>query len=108
MAHIVALSGYNITIVAETIMLFFSFLPQYLAISGGSNRRYFVCHNDRSLMHGVARASIMVLLALTSRATGGLYCFLGAVFGGIFMVWQNPKILRFDTSFQLSFLVLWV
>jgi len=23
---------------------------------------------------------------------------------GFFMVWQNPKILRFDTSFQLSFL----
>src|SRR3989344_5086121 len=35
-AHIVALSGYNITIVAGTIMLFFSFLPQYLAISGGA------------------------------------------------------------------------
>src|SRR3989344_2830920 len=34
-AHIVALSGYNITIVAGTIMLFFSFFPPYLAISGG-------------------------------------------------------------------------
>ena len=33
-AHIVALSGYNITIVAETMMLFFSFLPQYLAKAG--------------------------------------------------------------------------
>ena len=103
-AHIVALSGYNITIVAETIMLFFSFLPQYLAISGGViGVILFAIMTGASAT--VLRASIMALLALTARATGRIYTVSWALFlAGFFMVWQNPKILRFDTSFQLSFL----
>lgn len=103
-AHIVALSGYNITIVAETIMLFFSFLPQYLAISGGVvGVILFAIMTGASAT--VLRASIMALLALTARATGRIYTVSWALFlAGFFMVLQNPKILRFDTSFQLSFL----
>src|SRR3989344_3259799 len=103
-AHIVALSGYNITIVAETIMLFFGFLPQYLAISGGViGVILFAIMTGASAT--VLRASIMALLALTARATGRIYTVSWALFlAGLFMVWQNPKILRFDTSFQLSFL----
>ena len=103
-AHIVALSGYNITIVAETIMLFFSFLPQYLAIGGGViGVILFAIMTGASAT--VLRASIMALLALTARATGRIYTVSWALFlAGFFMVLQNPKILRFDTSFQLSFL----
>jgi len=103
-AHIVALSGYNITIVAETIMLFFSFLPQYLAIGGGViGVILFAIMTGASAT--VLRASIMALLALTAKATGRIYTVSWALFlAGFFMVWQNPKILRFDTSFQLSFL----
>jgi len=103
-AHIVALSGYNITIVAETIMLFFSFLPQYLAISGGViGVILFAIMTGASAT--VLRASIMALLVLTAKATGRIYTVSWALFlAGFFMVWQNPKILRFDTSFQLSFL----
>src|SRR3989339_1591240 len=103
-AHIVALSGYNITIVAETIMLFFGFLPQYLAISGGGiGVILFAIMTGASAT--VLRASIMALLALTARATGRIYTVSWALFlAGFFMVLQNPKILRFDTSFQLSFL----
>src|SRR3989344_2085824 len=103
-AHIVALSGYNITIVAETIMLFFGFLPQYLAISGGViGVILFAVMTGASAT--VLRASIMALLVLTAKATGRIYTVSWALFlAGFFMVWQNPKILRFDTSFQLSFL----
>ena len=103
-AHVVALSGYNITIVAETIMLFFSFLPQYLAIGGGViGVILFAIMTGASAT--VLRASIMALLALTARATGRIYTVSWALFlAGFFMVLQNPKILRFDTSFQLSFL----
>ena len=106
-AHIVALSGYNITIVAETIMLFFSFLPQYLAIGGGvMGVILFAIMTGASAT--VLRASIMALLALTARATGRIYTVSWALFlAGFFMVLQNPKILRFDTSFQLSFWRLW-
>ena len=103
-AHIVALSGYNITIVAETIMLFLSFLPQYLAIGGGViGVILFAIMTGASAT--VLRASIMALLALTARATGRIYTVSWALFlAGFFMILQNPKILRFDTSFQLSFL----
>lgn len=103
-AHIVALSGYNITIVAETIMLFFSFLPQYLAIGGGViGVILFAIMTGASST--VLRASIMALLVLTAKATGRIYTVSWALFlAGFFMVLQNPKILRFDTSFQLSFL----
>lgn len=103
-AHIVALSGYNITIVSETIMMFFSFLPQYLAIGGGvAGVILFAIMTGASAT--VLRASIMALLALTARATGRIYTVSWALYlAGFFMVLQNPKILRFDTSFQLSFL----
>ena len=103
-AHIVALSGYNITIVAETIMLVLVFLPRYLAIGGGvTGVVLFAIMTGASAT--VLRASIMALLALTARATGRIYTVSWALFlAGFFMVWQNPKILRFDTSFQLSFL----
>jgi len=103
-AHIVALSGYNITIVAETIMLFFSFLPQYFAISGGViGIILFAIMTGASAT--VLRASIMALLVLMAKATGRVYTVSWALFlAGFFMILQNPKILRFDTSFQLSFL----
>lgn len=103
-AHIVALSGYNITIVAETIMLFLSFVPQYLAVGGGvAGVILFAVMTGASAT--VLRASIMALLALTAKATGRIYTVSWALFlAGFFMVLQNPKILRMDTSFQLSFL----
>lgn len=103
-AHIVALSGYNITIVAEAVMLFFSFLPRYLAIGGGATGVIlFAVMTGASAT--VLRASVMALLALAARSTGRIYAASWALFlAGFFMVLQNPKILRFDTSFHLSFL----
>ena len=77
-AHIVALSGYNITIVAETIMLF----SVFAAVSGdkrGSNGRDFVCHNDRGFGYCVARFHYG-FLALTARATGRIYTVSWALF----------------------------
>ncbi|RJQ30807.1 ComEC family competence protein [Candidatus Parcubacteria bacterium] len=103
-AHIVALSGYNIAIVAESVMLLFSFLPRYLAVGGGAlGIILFAIMTGSSAT--VLRASIMALFALTAKATGRIYTVSWALFlAGFFMVLQNPKILRFDTSFQLSFL----
>lgn len=103
-AHIVALSGYNITIVAETIMLVLSFLPRYLAIGGGViGIILFAVMTGASAT--VLRASIMALIGLSAKATGRIYTVSWALFlAGFFMILQNPKILRFDISFQLSFL----
>lgn len=102
--HIVVLSGYNLTIVAEAIMRFFSFAPRMtsLMLGGGSIVLF-------SIMTGagatVVRASIMALLALLARATGRIYeITLTLLFAGFVMLLYNPKILIFDPSFQLSFL----
>lgn len=102
--HIVALSGYNVTIVADYIMQVFSFLPRFLGIGFGAvGIVLFAIMTGASAT--VMRASIMALLVLTARATGRIYTVSWALFlAAFFMILQNPKILRFDASFQLSFL----
>jgi len=102
--HIVVLSGYNVTIIAYGIMQVFSFLPHFLGIGFGALG--IVCF---AVMAGasatVVRASLMAILVLLARATGRIYEITIALFAaGFLMILHNPKILRFDSSFQLSFL----
>lgn len=102
--HIVVLSGYNITIVAEAIMRFFSFLPRVAGMWLGVTSIVFF-----AVMTGagatIVRASIMALLVILARATGRTHDITIALFlAGFLMLLQNPKILMFDPSFQLSFL----
>jgi len=102
--HIVALSGYNVTIIAEWFMKVLYFLPQTLAIYGGILAIILFV-----LMTGGAstsiRAGIMAILVLIARATGRNYDVLrGLILAGIFMILLNPYVLYFDVSFQLSFI----
>mgnify|MGYP001564806732 CR=1 FL=1 len=102
--HIVVLSGYNVTIVADSIVKFFSFLPAlYGSILASSGIIFFA-----ALVGGgatVIRASIMALLVVFARYLGRVYDVTTAlVLAGFMMLVQNPKILVFDPSFQLSFL----
>ncbi|MCR4306430.1 MAG: ComEC family competence protein, partial [Candidatus Yonathbacteria bacterium] len=102
--HIVVLSGYNITIVAEAIMRFFSFLPRVAGMWLGVISIVFF-----AVMTGagatIVRASIMALLVILARATGRTHDITIALFlAGFLMLLHNPKILMFDPSFQLSFL----
>lgn len=102
--HIVALSGYNITIVAEWIMKLFAFLPLISSIAVGIVAIFLFI-----LMTGGAstavRAGIMATLALVARATGRNYDVGRAlVLAGVVMILFNPMILRYDVSFQLSFI----
>lgn len=103
--HIVVLSGYNITIVAESLMRFFSyFLRRRLASSLGILSIILF-----AVMTGagatVVRASIMASLVLVARLTGRNFDALRALFmAGFVMLLHNPKILLFDPSFQLSFM----
>ena len=102
--HVVVLSGYNVTIVASVIMQILRGLPLFVGMGFGILGILFF-----ALMTGasatVVRASIMAGLALLARATGRVYQMTIALLAaGIFMILQNPKILRFDASFQLSFL----
>ena len=103
-SHIVALSGYNITIVAVGIMSVLSFLPRTFSLSFG-----VLGILAFTIMTGgtatVVRASIMALLVLLAKGTHRKYDISRALLlAGVFMLIQNPKILVFDISFQLSFL----
>jgi len=101
--HIVALSGYNVTIVAEWFMKLFSFLPMNLGIGGGIFAILLFI-----LMTGASstaiRAGIMATLVLIARATGRNYDVARAlILAGVVMILINPFVLVYDVSFQLSF-----
>ncbi len=102
--HIVVLSGYNITIIAIFIEWLLSRLGKRtrLVIAAGAIFLF-------ALMVGasatVIRATVMALLALLARGIGRMYQVTRALLvAGVIMLLHNPKILVFDTSFQLSFL----
>ena len=100
--HIVALSGYNITIVAEWFMKLFAFLPKNLGIGMGMFAIFlFIIMTGASST--ALRAGIMATLVLVARATGRNYDVARAlVLAGVFMILLNPFILVYDISFQLS------
>ena len=102
--HIVALSGYNVTIVAEGVMkILGTFLAQTLSIIFG----IFVIILF-ILMAGASstaiRAGIMATIALFARMTGRTYdAGRALVVAGLLMVAYDPRVIT-DISFQLSFL----
>lgn len=102
--HIIALSGYNITIVAEWFMKLFVFLPQTFAIGAGIFSIFLFVLMTGASSTGV-RAGIMAVLALVARATGRTYDIGRALLlAATIMIIINPMILLYDVSFQLSFI----
>jgi competence protein ComEC len=102
--HIVVLSGYNVTIIAEAFIKVLSFLPR--AVGYGAGVIGIVLF---ALMAGgsttIIRASTMSLIALLGKLTGNRYSALRAlIIVGALMVLWNPLILRYDPSFHLSFM----
>lgn len=102
--HIVVLSGYNITIVADSIRRIFSFLPRNIGIGlGGLGIISFGV-----LVGGgatVVRSCIMAIIALFATFLRKDYDVGRALFiAGALMLVQNPLIFFYDPSFQLSFL----
>jgi competence protein ComEC len=102
--HIIALSGYNVTIIAEWIIDFFKFLPSVFAFYlGVLGIVLFVVMSG--LQATAIRAGIMAILALVARAYGKDYQVGRAlVLAGLLMVLFNPYVLVYDVSFQLSFI----
>lgn len=103
--HVVALSGFNVSILATVVMKILRvFFSQSTSIFfGGLTIIFFV------LMTGAQstaiRAGIMALVGLLARATGRTYDASRALFlAGFGMIAVSPKLLAFDVSFQLSFL----
>ncbi len=102
--HIIVLSGYNLTIVAEFIMASFSFLPMiFSTILGAAGVILFALMTGGSAT--IVRASIMALLVMLAKATGRVSQITRTLFmAGFLMLLYNPNILVFDPSFQLSFM----
>ncbi len=105
--HIVALSGYNVTIVAEWIMKLFSEVP-YVPKNFGIEMGIFAIFLFIIMTGGSStaiRAGIMATLVLIARATGRNYDVARAlILAGVFMIILNPFLLVYDVSFQLSFI----
>ncbi|OHA93419.1 MAG: hypothetical protein A3G99_00080 [Candidatus Zambryskibacteria bacterium RIFCSPLOWO2_12_FULL_39_23] len=103
-SHIVVLSGYNIAIVAESIMDFLKFLPKNFSFGAGAVGIILF-----TILSGggasATRAAIMVLVALFAKKMNRDYKasrVLGVTI--ILMLAPNPLLLVFDPSFQLSVL----
>ena len=103
-SHIVAISGYNITVIVTALgylvwligrrrgfWLSLIFILSFVVIAGGSA--------------SVIRAAAMGILLLISINAGRLYSASPAlIFSGAVMLFFNPKILYWDIGFQLSFM----
>jgi len=105
-SHIVALSGYNITIVGRFITTTLLFLTVPFTVSfwiATAGIILFVLLTGAAA--SVVRAGIMGILVLFAQKEGRPYHMTNAlVFAGAAMILHNPFILRFDAGFQLSFL----
>ncbi|OHA88621.1 MAG: hypothetical protein A3C70_03425 [Candidatus Zambryskibacteria bacterium RIFCSPHIGHO2_02_FULL_43_14] len=96
--HIVVLSGYNITIVAEFMRMVF----RNATFSIAGIILFVIMTGAQATVVRAALMVLVVILAKTSRRKfSAPRALLAAAF---FMLLQNPKILVFDPSFQLSFL----
>ncbi len=103
-SHIVVLSGYNIAIVAESIMNALKFLPKN--ISFGAGMVGIILFTILSGGGASAwRAAIMVLVALFAKKLNRDFKVSRALgFAIVLMLASNPTLLVFDPSFQLSVL----
>jgi len=104
--HIVALSGFNITIISSFII---SLLMLFLIRRGAAFWLSVLGIAAFTLMTGampsVVRAALMGILVLWAQRESRLYSITNAiVFAGALMIFINPKILRWDIGFQLSFM----
>jgi len=105
--HLVALSGYNIAVVINSLFLILGFLINrrqsvwicIIAVVG-----FVVMTGAES---SVVRAAIMAIILVIAERSSRIYSMRNAVVVTAFlMVMINPRILVFDIGFQLSFLAL--
>lgn len=112
--HLVAVSGYNISIVAIAIMAALNFLTVsrkwswIVAMAGIIFYTVFV-----GAPTSAVRAAIMGALLVIARHSGRVTHARNALaLAAGMMVLQNPRVLRWDLGFQLSFLatigIIWV
>lgn len=104
LVHVVVLSGYNISIVAEWVMKLFAALPRSVGFSSGAVVIILFAIATGGSATAV-RACIMALIAILARTMGRSAVALRSLgLAVIGMVLWNPLSLLFDPSFILSVL----
>ena len=102
--HIVVLSGFNITIVADALRRMLSRLPRVWGIIiGGIGMCLFgiLVGGGATVVRSCFMASISLIAQLIRR---DYHVARALIFAGLLMLAQNPLILLHDPSFKLSFL----
>lgn len=104
--HIVALSGYNVSIIAEEIRIICARIGLGLSTSFfGGIFGVIVFVLMTGAQSSAMRAGIMAVIMLIGRRTGHVYGSTRAlIIAGVCMLLINPRYLMYDVSFQLSFL----
>lgn len=102
--HILAISGYNIMIISEAVLLgLILFFRRRIAfwISVATIIAFVILTGASA---SVVRAAVMGLLLSFAHGYGRLYDQKNSiVLAGAAMIWANPFVLVFDIGFQLSF-----
>lgn len=102
--HIVALSGYNISIVAGWFARVLNYFSPVVSLWGTILSIILFVLMTGASSTGV-RAGIMAGLVLLAKYTGRTYdAGRALVLAGTIMVLINPMVLLYDVSFQLSFI----
>ncbi len=105
-SHVLALSGYNITVIIVFVSALLSacFMPRALIVLfSGATIVAFVLMTGASA--SAVRAAVMGIALMAGRYWGRQgRVFLVLVFAACAMILSNPKILMFDVGFQFSFL----
>ena len=103
--HILAISGFNIAIVAAIISGVFLIFMRRQKAFWFSVAGIFLFAILTGAQASVVRASIMGVLVLLAQSAGRFYSIRNSIaFAGAVMVFANPMVLRFDVGFQLSFM----
>jgi len=102
--HILAISGYNIMIISEAVLLGLIFFVRRKIAFWMSVAVIFLFVIMTGASASVVRAAVMGLLLSFAHGYGRLYDQKNSIIlAGAVMIWFNPFVLVFDIGFQLSF-----
>lgn len=105
--HIVALSGYNISLIVSLVGVLFSYFLSRRASFFASIFAIILFIISTGAEASAVRAAVMGVIALLAIHVGRLYSFRNAItFAALAMILINPRTLVFDVGFQLSFAAL--
>lgn len=103
--HILAISGYNISIIGTVLFWFLIFFFRRSVAFWFSLLGILIFTILTGASASVARAALMGGLVLLANHSGRIYNSKNALtLAAFLMVWNNPLILRYDIGFQLSFM----